>query len=61
MIQTSFEFNSLYFEIYLKFVFCYLGFYKYLQKARLSFNKPIEFCKLLIGHNTNYFNAGRHM
>ena len=46
MIQTSFEFNSLYFEIYLKFVFCYLGFNKYVHKVRLSFNKPIELCKL---------------
>ena len=53
MIQTSFEFSSLYFEIYLIFVFCYLGFNKYLQKIQLSFNKPIEFCKLLIGHNTS--------
>ena len=36
MVQTSFEFNPLYFEIYLKFVFCYLGFNKYLQKDNLS-------------------------
>jgi len=26
MIQISLEFSSFYFEIYLEFVFCYLGF-----------------------------------
>jgi len=32
MVQAGLEFNSLYFMIYLEFVFCYLGFMWIVQR-----------------------------
>jgi len=46
MIQTSLEFESLYFEIYLEFEFCYLNF-SYLSFVKLFFNHGKALCPIL--------------